>query len=66
MGDISVFENKTSFQARAVAAATAAVTKMSHKSLEISSIMDELQNFFSRKLLILQALDYQGRKFQVV
>ena len=40
MGDISVFENKTSFQAKAVAAAIDAATKLSHKSLKISSKMN--------------------------
>ena len=65
VGDISVFENKTSFQAKTVAAATAAATKINQKSLKISSKMKEKNRFFfSRKLLILHALEYQGRKFQ--
>ena len=46
MGDISVFENNTSFQVNAVAAATVAATKMSHKSLKISSKMKEWQKLF--------------------
>ena len=43
MGDGSVFDNKTSFQAKAMAAATA--TKMSHKSLKISK-NERITEFF--------------------
>ena len=46
MGDISVFEMKTSFQAKAVAATIAAPSKVSHKSLIISANMNKLQQLF--------------------
>ena len=64
MGNISVFESKTVFQAMAAAAATA--TKIYHKLLSILKNYRMSEIFISRKSLILHVLGYEERKFHVV
>ena len=67
MGDISIFENKTFFQAKQWLLLLLLLQNVSQTI--IKNILNNeriTEFFFTRKLLILHALDYQGIKFQVV